>query len=97
MGQADYVSETQLLRSVAKSGKCRIIWTKHALKEMADRNPPATEPDVWNVLTKGHVTLEECKQDILWRVEGRDLDGDRLLLVVAVYEDSNGIKVITVF
>ncbi len=97
MGQADYVSETRILRSVANHAECRLIWTRHSLVEMADRKPPATEPDVWNVLTKGRVVLEEYKQDILWRVRGTDLDGTKMEVVVAVYELEIEIKIVTVF
>jgi hypothetical protein len=44
------------------------------------------------------VTLEEtAKKDICWRVEGTDLDGRRIQVVVAVYEEAIKIKVITVF
>ena len=43
------------------------------------------------------VILEECKQDILWRVDGRDIDGHSLKVVVAVYESTITIKVVTAF
>ena len=63
---------------------------------MAERN--ITAADVTRVLTTGQVTLEEtAKQDVLWRVEGADLDGKPIGLVVAVFEQSIAIKVITVF
>jgi hypothetical protein len=47
---------------------------------------------------RSSVTLEEtAKKDICWRVEGTDLDGRRIQVVVAVYEEAIKIKVITVF
>jgi hypothetical protein len=46
---------------------------------------------------KGQVILEELKADVLWRVEGRDLDSAPLRVVVAVYEEAIKIKVVTTF
>jgi hypothetical protein len=63
---------------------------------MAERNIGAAA--IKHVLTTGQVTLEEtAKKDICWRVEGTDLDGRRIEVVVAVYEGAIKIKVITVF
>ena len=45
---------------------------------------------------EGQVVLEENKQDRLWRVKGRDLDGNAMEVVVAVFEDEKKIKVVTV-
>lgn len=56
-----------------------------------------TAPDVIKVLTKGQVTLHEMKEDLLWRVEGRNVDGEGLEVVVAVYQDIIEIKVVTAF
>ena len=45
----------------------------------------------------GQVILQEQKQDLLWRVIGTDLDGNRIQVVVAVYEKEIVIKVVTTF
>jgi len=95
MPQPHYVTETQVLRSVVTVPGRRFIWTSHALERMAARD--VIEADVVEVLTNGQVILEERKQDILWRVRGRDIDGRQLEIVVAVYEESIEIKVVTVF
>jgi len=62
---------------------------------MAERN--ITAPDIEQVLIKGHVVLEEWKNDILWRVRGRDLDGREVEVVASVDEGEIKIKVVTVF
>jgi hypothetical protein len=62
---------------------------------MRERNISA--PDVIKVLTYGQVTLEEYKRDVIWRVEGVDLDGARLTVEAVVYEDTITIKIVTTF
>jgi uncharacterized protein DUF4258 len=95
MAQPHYVSETQILHRTARDPKCRFIWTKHALKAVADDG--RTTLDVEHALMYGQVVLHEQKQDLLWRVRGADLDGDRVQVVVAVYEEEIIIKVVTTF
>lgn len=95
MVQPHYVSETQILRRVARNPNCRFIWTKHALKEVADDG--RTTLDIEQSLMSGQVILQEQKRDILWRVRGRDLDGKAVQAVVAVNEEEMIIKVITTF
>ena len=41
--------------------------------------------------------LEEYKKDILWRVDGADIDGNQLGVSVAVNESAITIKVVTAF
>ena len=95
MAQPHYISETQILRRVARNPNCRFIWTKHAIRAVADDG--RTAGDVELALTNGQVVLHEQKQDLLWRVEGRDIDGERIQVVVAVYEEEIAIKVVTTF
>ena len=45
----------------------------------------------------GQVVLHEQKKDLLWRVEGRDVDGNKIEVVVAVHEEAITIKVVTTF
>jgi hypothetical protein len=54
-------------------------------------------PDIQNGVMNGQVLLQEEKQDRLWRVRGRDLDGRRIQIVVAVCEMELTIKVVTAF
>jgi len=93
--QPHYVSETQILRRVARNPECRFVWTKHALKAVADDGRTAL--DVEQALTNGQVVLHEQKQDLLWRVTGSDLDGRKIQVVVAVTEQEIVIKVVTTF
>lgn len=97
MRQPHYVTETQIVRRVARDQNTRWIWGVHAPKEMSEMDPPATQADVEHVLATGTVILEEYKQDILWRVRGRDLDGRSIQVVAAVDEGERTIKIITVF
>jgi hypothetical protein len=55
------------------------------------------QPDVQSALMNGQVTLQEQKQDTLWRVVGKDIDGRTIEVVVAVYEAEIAIKVVTAF
>lgn len=90
-----YVSETQILRRVVSNPDCRFIWTKHALEQIKKRNINAA--DVVYSLTNGQVVLREVKTDELWRVEGHDVDGNKLQTIVAIYEASVEIKIVTAF
>ena len=91
----NYVTKTQILQRVARNPHCRFKWSFHAQKQMVVRRINAE--DVINALMYGHVTLEEYKQDILWRVDGKDVDGNRLEVSVAVDESTITIKVVTAF
>lgn len=95
MPQAHYISETQILRSVARNPHCRFVWTKHAIKAVADDG--RTTQDVEKALMNGQVILHEQKKDLLWRVQGTDLDGKQIQVVVALYEEAIIIKVVTTF
>lgn len=95
MAQAHYVSETQILRRVARNPHCRFVWTKHALKAVKDDG--RTTQDVETSLTNSQVVLHEQKKDLLWRAKGRDVDGNEIQVVVAVYEEAIIIKVVTTF
>lgn len=93
---ANYLTETHVLRKVASDPRCRWIFTKHALIELAKDG--WTADDVRYVLmTNGQVTLHEIKRDLLWRVEGKDIDGKRIQVVAAVFETAIKIKIITAF
>ena len=96
MNAANYALETTKVRRIAADPQCDFVWTRHALERMSEWNITATA--IRYILTRGQVTLEEtAKRDILWRVEGADVDGRRITGVVAVYDQAIKIKVITVF
>jgi hypothetical protein len=90
-----YVEETQILREIAKSETCRWFFTKHALEEMDKSH--ITAPDVKHLCQTGRVELEEYKQDILWRVVGKNVDGEEITAIVAVDGEEIRIKVVTAF
>lgn len=95
MVQPHYVNETRVLHEIASDPDCCWRFTTHALEEM--RKDGWSAPDVKNAVMNGQVMLQEQKRDRLWRVEGRDFDGRRIQVVVAVYEQEITIKVITAF
>ncbi len=90
-----YAAETAIVRRVAADPYCEFIWTTHAKEQMAARGVSA--PDVITALTNGQVTLHELKRDLLWRVEGLDVDGRPLTVIVTVYENEITIKIVTAF
>lgn len=95
MAKPHYVTQTTTLRRIVSNPKCRFKWCDHALEQMGQRHIIAE--DVICALTHGHVVLEEYKQDILWRVSGRDIDGNRLQVLAVVYEETITIKIVTTF
>ena len=62
---------------------------------MAERGISAS--DVEYTLTNGQVVLSEMKKDDVWRVVGRDIDGEELTVEVVVWDDTITIKVVTTF
>jgi len=49
-------------------------------------------------LTNGHVTLvETAKRDEVWRIQGKDIDGDPLIVIARRLEETITIKVVTAF
>ena len=90
-----YGAETAVLRNMVANPYCRYEWTKHAREKMVERQ--IHPEDVKAALTNGHILFHETKRDILYRVDGRDLDGQRLQVEVALYEDILTIRVITAF
>jgi hypothetical protein len=93
--QPHYVKETTILRRVAGHPECSWRFTKHALEEM--KKDGWTADDVKHAVTNGRIVLQEQKQDVLWRVQGKDIDGNGIQVVVAVDEASITIKVVTTF
>ena len=95
MAQPHYVTETQILCKIAQNPACRFIWTRHAIQAVADDG--RTTHDVEFALMNCQVVLHEQKRDLLWRAVGRDIDGHRIQVVVAVDEAEIAIKVVTTF
>jgi hypothetical protein len=95
MAQPHYVTETSTLKRVARDPGCRFVWTTHALDELAKDG--RTTDDVETALMNGRVVLHEQKKDLLWRVVGKDIDGNGIQVVVAVDAANLVIKVVTTF
>jgi hypothetical protein len=94
MIKPNYVEETQRLRALVLDPNCKLRWKRHAEERMKERRK--TVPDIQCALGNGRVVLvETAKKDIVWRVEGRDIDGDIIVIIIAISE--NIINVITVF
>lgn len=83
----------QRLHAVARDAGCRIRFTSHARQEMAADG--IIEADVRHVLAYGSVTWIETKREEQWHVEGRDVDGKSIRLVVVVYPEEAAVKLIT--
>jgi 1,6-anhydro-N-acetylmuramate kinase len=90
-----YVIETHALRRIANSQECRWRFLRHALERMAERK--ITAADVERVIKHGRIVFHELKQDDVYRVQGRDVDGLEMQVSVAFYETEILIKVITAF
>lgn len=95
MPQTHYVTKTQVLCRIARDPAVRFIWTKHAIQAVVDDG--RTTHDVEFALMNCQVVWHEQKHDLLWRAVGKDIDGNRIQVVVAVYETEITIKVITTF
>ena len=96
MGSAPAVLFTQsaLLRRVWSDPSRRVRFTRHASEEMAKDN--IIEADVRHVLARNGVCWIEWKQDEIWHVEGDDIDGRSIRVVLALHEVDSLIKIVTV-
>lgn len=72
MARSFLSNETARLRKLFSSPNCRTRYTMHACEEMAKDD--MTVADITHILRFGSVTWSEAKRDILWHVEGRDID-----------------------
>lgn len=90
------LKETSRLRA-AMSGKrpIRYWWMIHGRPEMTTNR--ITASSVERLCRKGSVVWVESDLDELWHVEGSDLDGRSIRVVVALIEEENEtvIKVVT--
>jgi len=93
MPEPRLLKEASRLRAVMSNPHHRIRITNHARKEMENDDIRADDIDL--ILSQGRVTWFEVKRDELLHVEGVDVDGRRIRLVVAVYDDELVIKLIT--
>ena len=85
--------ESAYLRAAMKNPNRTIRFTKHARVEMGNDNISAS--DATRVLTHGSVRHMEQKQEEVWHVEGQDIDGRSIRLVVVVYKDDAAVKIVT--
>jgi Domain of unknown function (DUF4258) len=90
-----YLVATHALRRIADNPQCRWVFKRHALQRMAERK--ITAADVERVIKHGRIIFHELKEDDVYRLEGRDVDGVEMQVSVAFYETEILIKVITTF
>jgi len=90
-----YRHETNKLRMITRSTDFRMIPTRHAEKQMAERDVARFE--VERLLKAGSVVMIETDPDgsERWRVAGRDADGGRIEVVVEPLPP-NMVSIITV-
>ncbi len=86
-------NETARLRSLLSNPNRQFDFTRHALQEM--KNDDIIADDVILVLERGSVTWVETKKDLLWHVEGRDIDDRSIRLVIAADQANFIVKIVT--
>jgi hypothetical protein len=89
----NFHAETMLIRRVASKPDCWFRWMPHAEQRMQEYGHVAD--DVIVALTNGHVLRVDVQEDIVFRVRGKNIDGEWIEVAAAVLND-NSIKVITV-
>ena len=91
--RAILMTESATLRRIWSSPGSQLRITKHARKEMV--NDAIIEADLRHVLSRNGVCWVEWKTDELWHVEGTDVDGRSIRIVLTVYETETVIKIVT--
>lgn len=89
-----FTKEQVRLRGILAHRDHWLIYSPHSRGRQWLRE--VTEADIRRVLTTGQVTWYEVKIDEIVHVEGRDVNGRRLRVVVALRDHSLTLKVITV-
>ena len=89
-----YFKEQIRVRGILAHRDHWLVWAFHARERM--RQDKITDTDVRHVLTTGQVTWFEVKIDDIAHVEGRDLSGRKMRIVVALRDAAFTLKVITV-
>lgn len=72
------------------AGAGRVAYTRHGYDRLEERN--VTEDDVLCALKKAADCTEQ--EDETWRVNGPDMEGDELTVIVVI---ESGLLVVTVF
>jgi hypothetical protein len=86
--------EQARLIAILGNKNCVIRYSKHAVDEMEADG--VNHADVRHVLTKGHVTWFEIKRDEIVHVEGADVDGRMIRVVIGLRDALITLQVITV-
>ena len=89
-----FQGERTRLKNILAHTTHKIRFNSHALDEMA--NDDIIESDVRRMLTNGQVTWFEKKKDDIVHVEGKDVDGRRIRVVVGSRDMIKVLQVITV-
>jgi hypothetical protein len=70
----------------------RLKW-KQPIKNVISKGE-TTAPDVLYVLMNGQVVLATKDQDVIWEVEGLNLDEKFMRIAVVVFEETITVKII---
>lgn len=91
--QPSFINETASMRRIASKPDCWFRWMPHA--EMRMQQYGHVAEDVIAALMNGQVIRVDVQEDIVFRVVGKNIDGERIEVAAAVLNDTS-IKVITV-
>ncbi len=86
-------AETLHIRRIASNPECWFRWMPHAEQRMADYGHTAY--DVIEALTNGHVIRVDVQEDVVFRVRGKNIDGEQIEVAAAVL-NATTIKIVTV-
>ena len=70
----EFKAETEVVRRVAANPDCWFRWTDHAELRMAQYGKTAN--DVICALINGHVVRVDVYEDVVFRIKGKDIDGE---------------------
>jgi hypothetical protein len=88
-----YARETAQIRRVSSNPDCWFRWMPHAELRMKQYGHVAE--DVIAALMNGHVIRVDVQEDIVFRVVGKNIDGERIEVAAAVLNETT-IKIVTV-
>jgi hypothetical protein len=91
---AKFKEDTDLLHRVINDPDVWIRWSEHA--ELRMEQYGHTAEDVIQALKTGSVVRVDVQEDVVFRVRGENVDGERLEVAAAVNGSTVTVKIVTV-
>jgi len=95
--QSDFKRVERLIRRISKYGDLGLVFTNHIRESMNKRD--FTTSDILKVLSTGELKkkreFDDMYQNWKYRIEGKDVEGEKLTLIFSITQEEDAIILIT--